>query len=145
MDDEPPAESVALADTPFIQDQESLQNPMGVLVTLAMVVVAAVLCGVAIFMSFWNGGPQGPPYVSADHLGDKVAELFAGKAARLGLPLTVVFSRPRPYLGFEILARSRFCLLRLNSDVHFVPITARSFIARHVWLIAGRRWRTTDA
>jgi hypothetical protein len=52
MDDEPPAESVALADTPFIQDQESLQNPMGVLVTLAMVVVAAVLCGVAIFMSF---------------------------------------------------------------------------------------------
>jgi hypothetical protein len=50
--DEPPTESVHhLADTPFIQDQESLQNPMGVLVTLAMVVVAAVLCGVAIFLS----------------------------------------------------------------------------------------------
>jgi flagellin-like protein len=49
--DEPPTESVHLADTPFIQDQESLQNPMGVLVTLAMVIVAAVLCGVAIFLS----------------------------------------------------------------------------------------------
>jgi flagellin-like protein len=49
--DEPPTESVHLTDTPFIQDQESLQNPMGVLVTLAMVIVAAVLCGVAIFLS----------------------------------------------------------------------------------------------
>jgi hypothetical protein len=52
--DEPPPDSVALADTPFIQDQESLQNPLGVLVTLAMVVVAAVLCGVAIFLSLWS-------------------------------------------------------------------------------------------
>jgi hypothetical protein len=51
MDDEPIAESVALADTPFIQDQDSLQNPIGVLMTLAMVVVAAILCGAAIFLS----------------------------------------------------------------------------------------------
>jgi len=49
--DEPPPDSVALADTPFIQDQESLQNPLGVLVTLGMVAIAAVLCGVAIFLS----------------------------------------------------------------------------------------------
>jgi hypothetical protein len=49
--DEPPPDSVALADTPFIQAQESLQNPMGVLMTLAMVIVAAILCGVVIFLS----------------------------------------------------------------------------------------------
>jgi len=51
MDEPPPDSGRPGGNTPFIQDQESLQNPMGVLVTLAMVIVAAVLCGVAIFLS----------------------------------------------------------------------------------------------
>jgi hypothetical protein len=54
MEDEPPVHGMtleALEDTPFVADQESLQNPMGVLLTLSMVVVAAVLCGAAIFLS----------------------------------------------------------------------------------------------
>ena len=50
--DEPEAESVRFEETPFIQDQVSLQTPTGILMTLAMVVAAAVLCGVAIFLSF---------------------------------------------------------------------------------------------
>ncbi len=50
--DEPPEESLSVADLPFIQDQESLHNPLGLLLTLAMVVVSAALCGVVIFLSF---------------------------------------------------------------------------------------------
>ena len=50
--DDPETESVPFEDSPFIQDQDLLQSPTGILVTLTMVVAAAILCGVAIFMSF---------------------------------------------------------------------------------------------
>ena len=45
------ADALSVRDNPFIQDQDSLQNPLGLILTFAMVTVAAVLCGAVIFLT----------------------------------------------------------------------------------------------
>lgn len=40
---------LSVTEQPFIQDQDSLHNPLGLLLNFAMVAVAAFLCGAAIF------------------------------------------------------------------------------------------------
>jgi cytochrome b len=42
---------VLSATEPFIQDQDSLHNPLGLVLNFAMVAVAAFLCGAVIFLS----------------------------------------------------------------------------------------------
>lgn len=40
-----------VADRPFIQDQDLLHNPLGLILTFAMVALAVFLCGSAISLS----------------------------------------------------------------------------------------------
>jgi hypothetical protein len=42
---------LSLTEQPFIQDQDSLHNPLGLILTFAMVAVAAFLCSAVIFLS----------------------------------------------------------------------------------------------
>jgi hypothetical protein len=42
-------EVFSVTDSPFIQDQDSLHNPLGLLLNLAMVVAAASLLSAVIF------------------------------------------------------------------------------------------------
>jgi hypothetical protein len=44
------AEVLSVTDSPFIQDQDSLHNPLGLILTLAMVAAAACLLGAAILV-----------------------------------------------------------------------------------------------
>jgi hypothetical protein len=36
---------------PFVEDQQSLQSPTGIVMTLGMVCIAAVMCGAAIYIA----------------------------------------------------------------------------------------------
>lgn len=38
-----------IAASPFVRDQRSLQSPMGIIMTLGMVVIAMALCGAAFY------------------------------------------------------------------------------------------------
>ena len=42
---------LSLTEQPFIQDQDSLHNPLGLVLTFAMAAVAAFLCSAVIFLS----------------------------------------------------------------------------------------------
>jgi len=43
------AEVLSVRERPFFQDQDSLHNPLGLLLNFAMVAAAAFLCGAAVF------------------------------------------------------------------------------------------------
>ena len=45
----------AIEETPFIEDQESLHNPLGLAMNIAMVVVAAAACAAVLyFYLYWR-------------------------------------------------------------------------------------------
>jgi hypothetical protein len=48
--DEPQSIVEAIIETPFIQDQESLSTPRGVLLNIVMVAIAAAKCGLLIYV-----------------------------------------------------------------------------------------------
>jgi hypothetical protein len=42
-------EAATIEESAFVRDQRSLQSPMGLIMTLGMVVVALALCGAALY------------------------------------------------------------------------------------------------
>jgi hypothetical protein len=44
--------------SPFVRDQRSLHSPLGVILTLGMIVVAIVLCGAVLYFAVSSGHLQ---------------------------------------------------------------------------------------
>jgi len=44
------AADTPIEESPFIEDQRSLQSPTGLIMTLGIVFIAATLCGAAIYI-----------------------------------------------------------------------------------------------